>query len=120
MSTNDLCYGRSAEETADGIRAVLLKLRERLPSARILLLGLWPRGETAESPFRAKLAEVNRRIATCADGRAILYGEIGGVLLDAQGRLTPAIAPDHLHPTTAGYARLAPHLDRLIDRLLGR
>ena len=120
IGTNDLGYHRSAEDTADGIRAVLLKLRERLPRARILMLGLWPRGQAADSPFRAEIAEVNQRIATCADGRTVIYGAVGKALLDAEGRLDPEIAPDHLHPATAGYARLAPPLDALIDRLAPR
>ena len=120
IGTNDLGYHRSAEDTADGIRAVLRKLRERLPKARILLLGLWPRGQASDSPFRAEIAAVNRRIAACADGRAVVYGDIGKSLLDADGRLDPAIAPDHLHLATAGYARLAPPLDALIDKLAPR
>jgi lysophospholipase L1-like esterase len=120
IGINDLGYHRTPEETADGVRAVLLKLRERLPQARILLLGLWPRGEAADSPFRAEIAAVNQRIATCADGRNLVYAEIGTALLDSDGRLPPEMAADHLHPTTAGYARLAPHLGAQIDRLLGK
>lgn len=117
IGTNDLSYHRSPEDTADGIRAVLLRLREKLPRARILLLGLWPRGAAPESPFRTQIATVNRLIATCADSRAIVYGDIGRVLLDADGHLAPEIAPDHLHPSAAGYVRLAPRLAALIDRM---
>ncbi|HEX3536918.1 MAG TPA: GDSL-type esterase/lipase family protein [Stellaceae bacterium] len=119
IGTNDLSYHRSPEDTADGIRAVLLKLREKLPQARILLLGLWPRSAAPESPFRTQIATVNRLIASCADNRAIRYGEIGGALLEADGRLAAEIAADHLHPSTAGYTRLAPRLAALIDKLAG-
>ena len=119
IGTNDLSYHRSPADTADGIRQVLLELRQKLPKARILLLGLWPRGEAADDPFRAEIATVNRMIATCADGRAIVYADIGNSLLDRTGRLGAALAPDHLHPSEAGYARLAPRLAALIDRLLG-
>ena len=120
IGTNDLGYHRTPEVTADGIRAVLLRLRERQPGAPILLLGLWPRGEDADSPYRAEISEVNRRVATCADNRSVIYGDIGKVLLDADGRFAAAMSPDHLHPTTAGYAQLAPSLDALIDKLTGR
>lgn len=120
IGTNDLSYHRTPAETADGIRAVLLKLRKRLPKARILLLGLWPRGAGPENPFRAEIAEVNRKVAGCADGRTIVYAEIGRELLGPDGQLTAAMAPDHLHPSSAGYARLAPRLAALIDRMLGR
>lgn len=120
IGTNDLSAGRSPNETAAGVRAVLLNLRERLPQARILLLGLWPRGEAADSPFRAKLGEVNRQIETCADGGSLVYADIGGALLDADGGLPSALASDRLHPSAAGYQRLAPPLGRLIDLLLPR
>jgi lysophospholipase L1-like esterase len=120
IGTNDLSYHRSPEDTADGIRAVLLKLRERLPQARILLLGLWPRSAAPESPFRTQIATVNRLIASCTDHRAVVYADIGRLLLESDGRLTPEIAPDHLHPSTAGYARLAPRLAAAIDKLAGR
>jgi beta-glucosidase len=100
------------------VRAVLLKLRERLPDTRILLLGLWPRGAREDDPLRRELREVNRMLATCGDNKTVIYADIGGVLLDRRGELSRAISPDLLHFSAAGYARLAPELDRLIDPLL--
>jgi lysophospholipase L1-like esterase len=118
IGTNDLGHGRSVEDTAEGIRANLARLREKVPSARILLLGLWPRGGDPDSKFRAPIREVNNRIKTCGDDRTVFYADIGGVLLDPDGRLPKAISPDLLHFNRAGYERLVPKLDPLIDRLL--
>jgi len=56
IGTNDLGQGRSPELAAEGVRAVLLKLRQRLPNARILLLGLLPRSGLPEEPFRRAAA----------------------------------------------------------------
>jgi lysophospholipase L1-like esterase len=120
IGTNDLGHGRSIEDAAEGIRANLLKLRERLPAARILVLGLWPRGAAPDAPLRAPVREVNDRIRTCGDDGSVIFADIGGALLDAQGRLTPEISPDRLHFSRLGYERLVPKLDPLIDRLLGR
>src|SRR5215472_16748729 len=64
IGTNDLAYGRSPELTADGIRANLERLRQRLPEARILLLGLLPREESPSAPLRLEVAQVNRFSAT--------------------------------------------------------
>jgi len=83
-----------------------------------LLLGLTPRGETPDDPLRREVGEVNRLIPSCADGRAITYADIGGMLLTPSGVLSRAIAPDLLHFNAAGYGRLAPKLDPLIDRLV--
>lgn len=118
IGTNDLGHGRPPTLAAEGIRAVLLKLRARLPDTRILLLGLWPRGATIKDKLRREVGEVNRMIATCGDNRSVFYADIGGVVLDLRGDLTPSISPDLLHFSAAGYARLAPALGRLLDPLL--
>jgi beta-glucosidase len=118
IGTNDLSQERSAESTAEGIRANLGMLRQRLPNARILLLGLPPRGAAPDAKFRAPIREVNRLLESCADNATVIFADIGGVLLDVQGRLTPEISPDRLHFSRLGYERLVPQLDRLIDRLL--
>jgi lysophospholipase L1-like esterase len=118
IGTNDVGQNRSPELAAEGVRAVLLKLRERAPGAPILVLALLPRGEWPGDPYRQAASAVNHLIQTCGDGRRIVYANIGGVLLDSQDRLTTAIAPDALHLSPEGYARLVPQLDGLLDRLL--
>ena len=120
IGTNDLGRDRSVEDTAEGIRANLARLRERLPAARILLLGLTARGAAPDARFRAPIREVNNLIRGCADDATVLFADIGGVLLDPQGRLTPEISPDRLHFSRLGYEKLVPELDRLIDRLAPR
>jgi lysophospholipase L1-like esterase len=122
IGTNDLTTGvpgRPPEVVAAGIRANLLYLRQHLPRARILLLGLWPRSESPDARLRRETVAVNRLIEKCGDDRMIVYADIGGLLLDSDGRLSPAASPDHLHFTALGYARLAPKLDALIDGLSG-
>jgi len=116
IGTNDLGHGRPPMEAAEGIRQTLIELRAKLPSSRILLLGLWPRGATADDYLRKGTVAVNRLISTCADS-AIAYADIGGVLLEPGGILSKAVSPDLLHFTAAGYRRLAPRLDPLIDKL---
>ena len=120
IGTNDLGHGRPPEQAAEGIRANLLYLRQQLPNARILLLGLLPRSASPDAGLRRKVAAVNNLIQSCGDNRTIVYADIGRVLLDPQGRLTPAIAPDQLHFSRQGYELLAPRLDALIDGILPR
>jgi lysophospholipase L1-like esterase len=123
IGTNDLTNGgsgRPPDLAAEGIRANLLYLRQQLPNARILLLGLLPRSASPDAGLRRKVAAVNSLIQSCGDNRMIVYADIGSVLLDPQGRLTPAIAPDQLHFSRQGYELLAPRLDALIDGILPR
>ncbi|HEY8871418.1 MAG TPA: GDSL-type esterase/lipase family protein, partial [Stellaceae bacterium] len=117
IGTNDIGHGRSPEVAAEGIRANLQYLRRHLPDARILLLGLWPRDAAPDGRLRRGTVAVNRLIQRCGDNGAVVYADIGGELLDPEGRLTPEISPDRLHFSALGYARLAPKLDALIDGL---
>jgi lysophospholipase L1-like esterase len=118
IGTNDLAAHRSPELTADGIRAILVLLRERLPRARILLLGLLPREQFPDAPLRRAVTETNRLIRDCADGEYIVYVEIGDALLDSDGRLSVAVSPDWLHFNESGYALLTTGIEPLLDRVL--
>jgi lysophospholipase L1-like esterase len=121
IGTNDLTYagGRSPELAAEGIRANLVYLRRRLPDARILLLGLLPRGGSPDGALRLKTVRVNELIRHCGDSGAVVYQDVGRVLLDSEGRLPPEIAPDRLHLSQLGYTRLVQRLGPLIDALAG-
>ena len=118
IGTNDLAAGRSPDLTADGIRANLEFLRQRLPQTRILLLALLPREESPMAPLRLAVSRVNGLIRNCGDGEHIFYADIGDVLLDGSGRLTRDLSPDHLHFSARAYALIASRLDPLLDKLL--
>src|SRR5262249_11373876 len=66
----------SASEIADGIKAIVQKLREKLPKTKILLLAVFPRGEKPNST-REKLQAVNDEIAKLDDGKMVKYLDIG-------------------------------------------
>ena len=120
IGTNDLGLGRSVEDVAEGIRANLLRMREKMPEAHILLLGLWPRGGDPESKFRAPIREVNNLIRRCADDRWIIYADIGGVLdrLDFRGRFLGAQLRDQRRCAGEFTKRIA-GLQLLVLRLAG-
>ena len=118
IGTNDLAYGRSPARTADGIRANLEVLRQHLPEARILLLGLLPRAAVPSALIRIEVAQVNRLIRDCADDQDVIYAEIGDLLLTSDGLLSAEVSPDQLHFTARGYALLAARLEPELDRLL--
>ena len=52
----------TAPEIAEGITAIVAKLRAKLPDTKVLLLGVFPRGEKP-NPQREKLSQVNAAIA---------------------------------------------------------
>jgi len=97
IGTNDLGWlGRSVEETAAGVEAVVDALR---PS-RILLLALFPRGEKPDDPLRAKIRDVNERLAKIRDVR---YLDLGPLFLRTDGTISAELMPDFLHLSDKGY-----------------
>jgi len=120
IGTNDLGHGFPPAEAAEGIRQVLIQLRQKLPNTRILLLGLTPRGGAPWDQLRVEASQVNQMVGSCADGQTIWATDIGQPLLDAKGMLSNTLSPDYLHFNAAGYERIAPGLDHWIDQVFGK
>ena len=90
-------------EIGEGVGAVVLEMRKDFPSAKILLLAIFPRGLPGD-PVRDKIAEANRIIARLDDRQHVFYFDIGAKFLDDKGVFLPeAFRPDHLHPLAKGY-----------------
>ncbi len=92
----------TAAEIAEGIGAVVLQLQKSFPEARILLLGVFPRGR-ANDPVRGTIAEINERISKLHDGDRVRYLDIGAAFLDENGNIPTDVMSDALHPSTKGY-----------------
>jgi lysophospholipase L1-like esterase len=56
----------------EGVTAIVNEIRRRQPDAKIILLGIFPRGKTF-SPQRGRLLEVNQALARLDDGKHIFY-----------------------------------------------
>lgn len=92
----------SSAEIAEGVGAVVAEMQKRWPTAKILLLGIFPRADPG-SALRNTVLGVNPIIAKLHDGKNVFYLDIGPKFLDAQGNLAPDIMPDKLHLTAKGY-----------------
>ncbi len=93
----------SADEIAAGVKAIVAKLHDKLPKAKILLLGVFPRADRPE-PIPSKLKAVNEQIAKLDDGgKTVKFLDIGGKFLEADGTLTKQMMPDLLHLSPKAY-----------------
>ena len=93
----------TAPEIAEGVGAVVMELRRNFPSARILLLAIFPRALPGD-PVRDKIADVNRIISSLDDRKTVFYMDIGQKFLDEKGMFLPdSFRPDNLHPQAKGY-----------------
>lgn len=91
------------EEIAAGVGAILKKFHARFPQAKILLLGIFPRGATAQDPLRQNNEATNKLLAQYAGHWNIRYLDLGPKFLAADGTLSPEIMPDRLHLSPKGY-----------------
>lgn len=107
----------TAEEIADGITAIVKEIQKRSPTTKILLLGVFPRGNKP-NPQREKLAQVNGIIAKLDDGKMVKYLDIGKVFLEADDTIRPEIMPDYLHLSPEGYQRWADAVKEPLHNLL--
>jgi len=106
------------KEVADGINLLLNEYETRCPNAHILLLGVFPRGASAQDPLRAWVAKLNAIISTYDDGKRVTYLDIGAKFLQPDGTLTKEIMqpPYFLHPTVKGYEIWADAIQPVIDK----
>ena len=105
-------------QIVDGIAAIVRKLRERSPGTKVLLLGIFPRGENF-NPQRGKITQINQVLPKLADGRNVFYLDIGHHFLDLDGHLPADIMPDYLHLSTKGYELWAKAIGGKLGEMVG-
>ena len=108
----------NAAEIAEGIGAVVMQLQRDFPNAKILLLGVFPRG-TAADPVRKTIAEINTTISKLHDGNRVHYLDIGAGFLDASGEIPKDVMSDLLHPSAKGYEIWAKAVIAPLSGLMG-
>ena len=100
---NDAVYQCTAQQAAEGVKAILAKLKAKCPTAKILLLAIFPRGANAEDKMRQQNEATNAIINGFADDKTVFFMDIGAKFLQPDGTLSKEIMPDLLHPNEKGY-----------------
>jgi lysophospholipase L1-like esterase len=119
IGTNNIGHNASnPQQTADGVKAIIATLREKVPSAKILLLGIFPRDEKPSGAMRTQVAEATRLFKDAADGEHVHFLDVGAKFLNEDGTISKEIMPDFLHLSSKGYdlwaAAIAPKLAELM------
>jgi beta-glucosidase len=108
-------------ETATGIRSVVGEIQKRVPNAKILLLGVFPRGESPRDEFRGMIQNINRDVAKLDDGgKRLRFVDIGENFLEHNGSLSAEVAPDELHLSEVGYQIWADAIEGTIREMIGK
>lgn len=102
IGTNNL-FDKKTEpaEVAAGIKAIIDLIQAKQPQAKILLLGIFPRGEKP-NPGREKIAATNELISKFQGG-AVHYMDFGAKFLEPDGTISKEVMKDYLHLAPKGY-----------------
>jgi lysophospholipase L1-like esterase len=107
-----------AADVAKGLSAIIETCQQKAPRATIVLIGITPRNDRpAVMPI---VDQVNKKLATFADGNKVRYVNINDRLADANGRFYEGMAEaDGLHLAVRGYQVWADALKPILVELLG-
>jgi lysophospholipase L1-like esterase len=109
----------TVEQIAEGVQAIVKKLREKLPDTKVLLCSIFPRGENP-NPQRGKILEVNQILQKLADGKNVIWVDFGYKFVTDDGHIPHDLMPDYLHLTKAGYEIWADSMREPLKKALGQ
>ena len=93
----------SEAEVLDGVIAVVEALQSSLPEMHILLLDIFPRGQSFNS-MRGSILQVNQALqAKYAGDDSVTFLQIGHIFIENNGVIDHSIMPDSLHLSEKGY-----------------
>ncbi|MDD2598231.1 MAG: GDSL-type esterase/lipase family protein [Kiritimatiellae bacterium] len=108
----------SPEDTFEGIKVILEKMKEQAPDTKILLLAIFPRSANDTDQPRVRNDKVNAMIAKLADNQRVFFLDINQKLLEEDGKtLSKEVMPDLLHPNEKGYAIWAEAVKAKLEEL---
>lgn len=93
----------SPDQVYQGVWAVVKTLKQRWPTTRILLNGVFPFEQSAGSPRRHEVWILNHKLKHIGNEQQVFFRDYGHLLLNKNGSISPAIMADYLHPTAQGY-----------------
>ncbi len=108
----------TAEEIAEGVKAVVQRLRAKLPDTKILLLAIFQRREKP-TPERAVLAKANEIVSKLADGKMVFYMNINHIFVRPDGTIPRSLMYDFEHPTPLGHRVWAEAIEPKVAELMG-
>ena len=93
----------TAPEIVEGVRAICLRVRSKVPGVKIILMAIFPREQSPTHPRRKLINEINKQLEIFANENKISFIDIGPKMLAPDGTLPKEIAGDFCHPTEKGY-----------------
>jgi lysophospholipase L1-like esterase len=117
-TNNSNSEDNSVDQIADGVTAIVRKLREKLPQTKVLLLAIFPRSENP-SAQRGKVLQVNQIIQKLADDQNVFWVDFGYKFVNGDGTIPRDLMPDYLHLAPKGYEIWAETIEDKLAAILG-
>jgi lysophospholipase L1-like esterase len=106
------------DEILAGVKSVLAEVRRSQPAAKILLLGIYPRGAKPDAT-REKVAKTNTLLAELNGKDNVTFLDVSAKLIEPDGTISKDTMRDYLHPTAKGYETIAEAVEPTLKTLLG-
>ena len=120
IGTNNTGKGNNTPaEILAGVTAVVKQIRVRQPNTKIILLAIFPRGNTFNER-RADLLQVNQALSRLDDGSNVFYLDFTAQLIEDDGSIHESMMKDFLHPGEKGYRIWAAALEPMLNVFLAR
>ena len=110
-------FDQDPEEVAAGVEDILGLIKKNVPKTKILLLGIFPRGQSPQDLKRLNNVMINQKIRRFADGERVHYMDLSNEFLEPDGTIDKKIMPDYLHLSEAGYERWARAIQPKLEEL---
>jgi beta-glucosidase len=122
IGTNNISSNSSTpQDTADGIKLIVEKLKKQYPEIKIIVLHVFPREEKPDGKLRKKVEEINAFLPEFfKEDKNVKLLDINKVFLDENKILPKSIMPDGLHPNEIGYKLWAEAVEPELVEIFGK
>ncbi len=122
IGTNNICWGSDTpKQAADGVQAIVRKLKAIYPDMNVLVLGVLPRRRNLDHPHRKQIIELNSYLPELLkDINGVTFRDIGPAFLDEKGFLSEEMMPDTTHPSEKGHEVWAEAIAPELKKMLGK
>lgn len=118
IGTNNVQWHPS-DQIISAIGQIVTTIRSKCPNTKVLVLGLFPRGDLAAgSVGQQRIGEVNAAIARLDDGKTVRYLDISSKLANPDGTILTAAYADKVHLSPKGFAVWAEAMRPLLDEMM--
>jgi len=109
----------TSQQIAEGVKLIVENLRMKLPTTKVLVLAIFPRGADKDDARRKVNEGANEIIKGLADNKMVYYLDIGPKFLAADGTLSKEVMPDLLHLNEKSYRTWAESIEPKVKELMG-